>query len=71
MLFLLYLLIRFLKNPLYILANAIMGILIFLLLNILFGAGIPINILSVGVVAIGGIVGVLLVVLLHLLGLGF
>ena len=69
-LFLLYLLIRFLKNPLYILMNAAMGVLVFVILN-LFGLGIPINLLSVGVVAIGGIAGLLLVVLLHFLGLGF
>jgi hypothetical protein len=70
-LFLLYLLIRFLKDPLYILANSIVGIVIFLLLNMIFGIGIPINLLSIGVVAIGGLTGVVLVLVLHFLGLGF
>jgi hypothetical protein len=65
-----YLIYRFLKDPTYIIANSVMGILIFLILN-LFGAGIPINIFSVGIVAIGGIAGVVLVVLIHFLGLGF
>ena len=65
-----YLIFRFLKNPMYIIANSIMGILIFFVLNI-FGAGIPINLFSVGIVAFGGILGVLLVLLIHFLGLGF
>lgn len=70
-LFLLYLLIRFLKDPLYILGNSIIGIIILFLLNVIFGLGIPINLLSVGVVAIGGLTGVLLILVLHFLGLGF
>lgn len=65
-----YLIFRFLKNPMYIIANSIMGILIFLILNV-FGVGIPINIFSIGIVALGGIPGVLLVLLIHFLGLGF
>ncbi|MFH0738102.1 MAG: pro-sigmaK processing inhibitor BofA family protein [Candidatus Micrarchaeota archaeon] len=65
-----YLIFRFLKNPMYIIGNSIMGILVFFILN-LFGAGIPINIFSVGIVAIGGIPGVVLVLLIHFLGLGF
>jgi len=65
-----YLIYRFLKDPVYIIGNSIAGILIFLILN-LFGAGIPINVFSVGIVALGGIVGVVLVVLIHFLGLGF
>ena len=69
-LFIVYLIFRFLRNPLYILANSIMGIVIFFILN-LFGVGIPINIFSIGIVAIGGIPGVLLVLLIHFLGFGF
>ncbi|MBI5223546.1 pro-sigmaK processing inhibitor BofA family protein [Candidatus Micrarchaeota archaeon] len=65
-----YLIFRFLKNPMYLIANSIMGIVIFVILN-LFGVGIPINLFSVGIVAIGGIPGVILVVLIHFLGLGF
>ena len=70
-LFLLYLLFRLFQNPLHIIANSILGILLFVVMNFIFSAGIPISILSVGVVAIGGILGVILVVLLHLTGLGF
>jgi len=69
-LFLLYLLIRFLKNPLYILINSALAVLIFVILN-LFGLGISINLISVGVVAIGGFAGLLLVLLLHFLGIAF
>ncbi|NYZ77721.1 pro-sigmaK processing inhibitor BofA family protein [Candidatus Micrarchaeota archaeon] len=66
-----YLIFRFLKNPIYIIANSIAGIIIFVILNFFFGLGIPINIFSVGIVAVGGILGVLLVLLIHFLGLGF
>jgi hypothetical protein len=69
-LFIVYLIFKFLKNPEYIIANSIMGILIFFILNLL-GTGIPINIFSVGIVAIGGIPGLVLVLLIHFLGLGF
>jgi inhibitor of the pro-sigma K processing machinery len=65
-----YLILRFLKNPEYIIGNSIMGILIFFILN-LAGAGIPINIFSVGIVAIGGVPGLVLVLVIHFLGLGF
>jgi len=65
-----YLLFRFLKNPMYLIANSIVGIVIFFILNY-FGAGIPINIFSVGIAAVGGILGVVLVLLIHFLGLGF
>jgi inhibitor of the pro-sigma K processing machinery len=65
-----YLIFKFLQNPAYIIGNSIMGILIFFILNFL-GAGIPIDIFSVGIVAIGGIPGVVLVLLIHFLGLGF
>ena len=65
-----YLILRFLKDPKYIIANSIMGIIIFFVLN-LFGLGIPINIFSIGIVAIGGVLGVLLVLIFHFLGLAF
>ncbi len=70
-LFLVYLLLRFLFKPMHIIANSILGIVIFFLMNMFFGVGIPITILSVGIVAVGGILGVILVVLLHVTGLGF
>ncbi len=69
--FLVYLLIRFLFNPLHIIANSILGIVLFFIMNAFFGVGVPITLLSVGVVAIGGIPGVILVFLLHVMHLGF
>ena len=70
-LFLVYLLLRFLLNPLHIIANSILGIVCFFVVNTFAGVGIPITLLSVGVVAVGGILGVILVFLLHFTGLGF
>ena len=69
-LFLLYVLIKFISDPLHIIANSILGIVAFFVLNAL-GVGIPTTLLSVGVVAIGGVLGVILVFLLHVTGLGF
>jgi hypothetical protein len=39
--------------------------------NTIFNLGIPINIFSVGIVALGGLTGFLLILLLHFIGLGF
>jgi hypothetical protein len=69
--FLLYVLLRFILKPMHIIANSILGIVIFFLMNMFFGVGIPITLLSVAVVAVGGILGIVLVVLLHVTGLGF
>ena len=67
---LIYLLWKVLKLIGYLVANSIMGILVFWALNSFLGLGIAISILSVAVVAIAGIPGVLLVLLIHFLGLG-
>lgn len=69
--FILYLLYTFLKNPLHLVANAAMGIIIFMIVNLFVVRDVVINIFSVGTVALAGIPGVLLVLLLHFLGLGF
>lgn len=69
--FLLYVLLKFLLKPMHIIANSILGIVIFFLMNMFFNVGIPITLLSVAVVAVGGILGVVLVFLLHVTGLGF
>jgi inhibitor of the pro-sigma K processing machinery len=68
---LIYILWKVLKLIGYLIANSIMGILVFWALNAFFGLGIAISFLSVAIVAIAGIPGVLLVVLIHLLELGF
>lgn len=69
--FILYLLYLLLKNPVHLVANAVVGIIIFLLVNMFLVQDIAINLFSVGTVAIAGIPGVLLVLLIHFLGLGF
>jgi|WetSurMetagenome_2_1015567.scaffolds.fasta_scaffold335926_2 hypothetical protein len=69
--FMLYLLIQFLKNPLLIVANSIIGIIAFILLNSYLHLGIAINLWSILAVAFGGVVGFLMVLVLHFLGIGF
>ena len=68
---LIYVLWKILKLIGYLVANSIMEILVFWALNAFLGLGITISILSIAVVAIAGIPGVLLVLLIHFLGLGF
>jgi pro-sigmaK processing inhibitor BofA len=67
----LYILWKLLKLFAYLIVNSIIGILIFYLFNTYFAVGIPINLLSIGIVAIAGIPGVVLVLIIHYLGLGF
>ena len=69
--FILYLLYSFIKNPLHLVANAIMGIVLFFLINLFLVNDVAINFFSVATVAIAGIPGVILVLLIHFLGLGF
>lgn len=69
--FLIYILWKILEDPKELAINSIIGIIAFWLLNQFFGLGIPINWLSILVVALAGIPGVVLVLLLHFLGMGF
>jgi hypothetical protein len=68
---LIYVLWKILKLIAYLVVNSIMGILVFWALNAFLGMGIPITILSIAVVAIAGVPGILLVLLIHFLELGF
>ncbi len=70
-LFVLYVIYQFLKNPLLIIANSVLGFIVFLVLDLVFNLGIPIDFWTIAVVAIGGFGGVVFVLLLHFLGLGF
>ena len=70
-LFLLYILYRIVKQLMIIVANSVIGLVIFFLLNLGFGLGIPINIWSLLITGIAGIPGVILILILHFLGLGF
>ena len=67
----LWLLIVFIQNPVALLVNSIIAIIILFLLNAIFGLGIPINIITVLIVAIGGIVGLLLIIILRLMKVAF
>ncbi len=50
--------------------NAIAGLVSLFILN-LFGIGIPINVLTVFIIAITGMVGLVLILLFHFLGIAF
>lgn len=67
----LYLLYTLLKSPLHLIINAVVGIVLLIIINMFLVSDIPINVYSVAIVAIAGIPGVLLVLLIHFLGLGF
>ena len=68
---LLLLLVLFIKDPVAILVNSLIAIGILFLLNALFGVGIPINILTVLIVAIGGLLGLLILLVLRLMKVTF
>ncbi|MFA5412796.1 MAG: pro-sigmaK processing inhibitor BofA family protein [Candidatus Micrarchaeia archaeon] len=67
----LWLLLVFINNPVALLINSIIAIVILFLLNAIFGLGIPINIITVLIVAIGGIVGLLLIIILRMMKVAF
>ena len=51
--------------------NAIMGLVLIFLTNLFLSPPIPINILTILISAIGGVVGWLIILVLHLLGVAF
>jgi len=53
-----------------LIANGLLGLLAMLIMNAV-GIGVPINLLSIIVVAIGGLPGLGVVVILHFLGIVF
>jgi len=67
----LYILYIMLKNGLHLVANGVMGVIIFLIINMFLVRDVAINIFSIGTVAIAGIPGVALVLIIHFLGIGF
>lgn len=50
--------------------NAIAGLISLLILN-LFGIGIPINLFAIFIIAITGMVGLIIILLFHFLGVAF
>ena len=67
----LWLLFVFIQNPIALLINSVIAIVILLLLNMVLRVGIPINILTVLIVAIGGIIGLLLILLFRFSNIAF
>jgi hypothetical protein len=61
---------RALKKLWPLIWSSICALVLLIVLN-LFGINIAINIFSVLIIAIGGMIGLFLVVLLHLLGIAF
>ena len=51
--------------------NAILGIILLFLTNLFLADDIPINIITVLICAIGGVIGWIIVLILHLTGLAF
>ena len=67
----LYILYLLLKNGLHLIANAVMGIILFWIINMFLVKDVVIDFFSIAIVALAGIPGVLLVLIIHFLGLGF
>ncbi|MDI6720125.1 MAG: pro-sigmaK processing inhibitor BofA family protein [Methanomicrobiales archaeon] len=59
----------FLRNAISLVVNAIVGVLLLFIANIFLQPDIPINIITVLISAIGGIVGVALILLLYFAGI--
>jgi hypothetical protein len=54
-----------------LIVNAIVGLILLFVTNLFLADDVPVNLLTVVICAIGGVVGWLLVVILHLLGIAF
>jgi uncharacterized membrane protein YccC len=51
--------------------NAILGVILLFLTNLVLADDIPINVITVLICAIGGVIGWVIVLLLHLVGVAF
>ena len=51
--------------------NTILGVVLLLLTNLILADDIPINLLTVIICAIGGVIGWLVILILHLVGVAF
>ena len=54
-----------------LIVNAILGLILLFVTNLFLSDDVPVNLLTLVICAIGGVVGWLLVVILHLLGIAF
>jgi hypothetical protein len=58
-------------SPVGLAINAVVGIVLLILTNLVLSPPIPINVFTVLICAIGGVVGWLIILLLHLLAVAF
>ena len=58
-------------SPIHLITNALVGVVLLILTNLVLSPPIPINLLTVLICAIGGVVGWLIILLLHLLAIAF
>ncbi|ACL17954.1 pro-sigmaK processing inhibitor BofA family protein [Methanosphaerula palustris] len=61
----------FMKNLLYLLVHAVVGVIVLVLVNLFLFPPVSVNLITVLVVGFGGIPGLLVVLLLHLTGIAF
>jgi SigmaK-factor processing regulatory protein BofA len=54
-----------------LIANTIVGLILLFLTNLFLSDEVPLNLLTIVICAIGGVVGWLVIVILHLLGIAF
>ncbi len=54
-----------------LLINAVVGLVLLFLTNLVLSPPIPINLLTILICAIGGVVGWLIILVLHVLGIAF
>jgi len=54
-----------------LIANTIVGLILLVLTNLFLSDEVPLNLLTIVICAIGGVVGWLVIVILHLLGVAF
>lgn len=66
-----WLLFAFIRDPMVLVVNSIFAIVILFVLNMFLEVSIPINILTVLVVAVGGILGLILILLLRFSNIAF
>ncbi len=66
-----YLLFKLVKNLFALAINSVIGLFALFGVNYLFNTSIAVNVWSVLITAIGGIVGLIIVVLAHVFGLAF
>jgi sigmaK-factor processing regulatory protein BofA len=58
-------------SPVGLAINALVGVVLLILTNLVLSPPIPINLLTVLICAIGGVVGWLILLLLHVLAIAF